>query len=99
MDVTYNVQTITDASTVGTTIDTICIDPQNSTVNINLPSISADGQRYLIKRIDASENSVFILPNGSNTISNSSTQSIGPGQVIEIVSIGTNWEYVQNLSL
>ncbi len=100
MVLTYNVQTITSSASVGTTVDTLFVNPSDPTVNVSLPAISAAGQRYLIKRIDAGDNTVVILPNGSDTVAGASSQSISAGQVIEIVSTDdSNWEYVLNLSL
>jgi hypothetical protein len=103
MVLTYNVQTITSTTTVGGTVDTLFVNPpdDNATINVSLPAITADGQRYLIKRIDSTAATVFILPNGSDTVAGSSTQSISAGQVVELVSISssTNWEYVMNIAI
>lgn len=95
----YNVLNISTTSTVPTTIDTIFINALDQTINISSPEISGNRQRYLIKRIDYSSNYVILLPDGLDTIQNSNNQSIGGRQIIEIVSNGSNWEFIQNISL
>jgi len=99
MVLSYNVQLIATSTTVGSTVDTLFVNPTESTVNITFPAISGNGQRYFLKRCDSSESTVVIIPTGSNTIGGSSTQNIGQGQCLEFVSIDTNWELVFNITL
>ncbi|AYV78849.1 MAG: hypothetical protein Edafosvirus39_2 [Edafosvirus sp.] len=97
----YNVLNVTSTATATTSVDTIFINAVDPTVNVNLPAVTSDGQTYLIKRIDQTGNSVYILPNGSDTIGGSSTQAISNGQIIQLVSTinNSNWEYTSNISL
>jgi hypothetical protein len=101
MVLTYNVLNVSSTVTVATNIDAIIINNPGNTIIINLPKITALGQRFLIKRIDNDSNQVLLIPNGSDTIYNVSTQTVGNGQCIEIVSNiiddVANWEFVNNV--
>ena len=99
MVLNYTVQQVSSTTNLSTFIDTVFITAADATVNINLPAIAANGQRYLMKRVDSTDNGVYIIPNGSDTVGGSSSQFISNGQVIELVSFDGNWEYTQNLAL
>lgn len=99
MPLSYNVVSIDSSSTLSTTVDTVFVNPTSSqTVNVNLPAISGNGQRYLIKRCDLTESTVVVIPNGSNTIGGASTQSLSQGQIIELTSYDTEWVVVLNIA-
>jgi hypothetical protein len=97
MVLTYNVLNVTSTTILATNYDTVFVNNSGGSIIINLPLITSDGQRYLIKRIDNNEDLVLLVPNGSDRIGNNSSQSLGNYQVIEIVSSGSNWEYVNNV--
>jgi hypothetical protein len=91
----YNVQIVTTTTEVSNQNDTILINAVDEIVNVILPQIMSNGQRYLIKRNDETTNSVYIIPmtNTLDTVNGTSSQTIYNSQVIEVVSIGSNWEF------
>ena len=102
MVLTYNVLNVSATVTLTTNIDTVIVNNPGTSIIITLPAITAPGQRFLMKRSDNDPNSVIIIPNGSDTIYNQSSQNIGNGQAIEIVSNilngVSNWEYANNVT-
>jgi hypothetical protein len=89
---TTGIQTVTIASDtlVDTDHTTLC-DCTSNTITINLPAASA-GQRFEIKKIDASANAVTIDGNASETIDGALTATLTTQyESITIVSDGTNW--------
>lgn len=94
----YTIQTVTASATLSSLNDAVFITASSSDITITLPMILTNGQKYLLKRFDSESVTVSIIPNGSNTISGSSSQNIGNSQIIEIVSFNGDWTYVANAS-
>ncbi|MDB4442331.1 hypothetical protein N9219_02810 [bacterium] len=86
------VQTITAASdTLVNTDHTNLCDCTSNAITVNLPAASA-GQRFEIKKIDATANAVTIDGNGSETIDGALTKVItAQYESVTLVSDGTNW--------
>lgn len=97
MVLTYNVLNVSSTTTLTTNYDTVFVNNMGGTIILSLPAITADGQRYLIKRLDNQPDMVCLIPNGSDTIYGQSSQNVGNYEVIEIVSSGSNWEYTNNV--
>lgn len=79
--------------TAASTDDYILVSATSADVVISLPSAATvDGKKYLIKKTDASANTVTVDPNGSETIEGDSTYVLSSQyQLVQVVSDGTNW--------
>lgn len=98
MVLVQSVQIINSTTYVTTSYDTLIIDATDPTVNVILPAISQDGQLFKIKRVDTTDNLVFILGSNSDTVGYNSSQFLSNDQVIDYISINsvTNWEVFLN---
>lgn len=94
----YNIIDVSSTTTITPDYDMILVNNPGVVILINLPQITQNGQRYMIKRLDNDPNLVSLVPNGSDKIYNNSSQTLGNYQVIEIVSNilngVSNWEYI-----
>jgi hypothetical protein len=89
-----NIETITAATdSLVTTDTTLLCDCTSNDISLTIPTSSSDysGNRYEIKKIDSSANTVTITPT-SRTIDGAATATITTQyESITIVSDGTNW--------
>jgi len=67
------------------------IDATNNAITATLPSILADGDSYLLSRMDISLNGVTIQAQSGQTINNSASISMNIGDKFRIISLGTNF--------
>jgi hypothetical protein len=65
----------------------------STSFNITLPTaVGADGQRYTIKKIDASANSVSVITSSSQTIDGASSVSLSSQwDYVTVIANGGNW--------
>lgn len=71
------IQTVSSTTTLDNTQHTILVDASGGAVTINLPSVGGANSRvYVIKKIDASGNTVTIDGSGSQTIDGATTQTL-----------------------
>lgn len=89
-----NVQTITAATDSLVTTDTtnLC-DCTLNQIDIDIPTSSSDyvGNEYVIKKIDASANTVVITPTGRTIEGAASLTLTTQYESVSIISDGTNW--------
>lgn len=97
----YNVSTKTAAYTTITTDSMLLCDATSAAFTITLiTAVGNTGKKYIIKKIDASVNSITIDPNGAETIGGSLTYSLTyENDEIEIVSDGANWKILGTRAL
>ena len=70
----------------------ISVDTTGGNVIINLPPVGAKRIAYLIKKVDATANTVTINANGSDTIEGSANDTLTTAyDYLHIVSNGTVW--------
>lgn len=89
-----NIQTITAASdTLVTTDTTNLCDCTLNQIDIDIPTSSSDyvGNEYVIKKIDASANTVVITPTGRTIEGAASLTLTTQYESVSIISDGTNW--------
>jgi len=87
------VNSVSTNTTLDDTYEIVLVDATSGTVTIVLPTaVGITGRKYYVKKIDSSSNLVTIDGNGSETIDDALTQSIGTRyNVFMVVSNGTNW--------
>jgi len=89
-----NIQTVTSASFTADETDAIILaDATSNNITINLPAVSGITRRhYVIKKTDATANTVTIDPNGAETIDGATTRVISTqNEAAWIVTNGTAW--------
>jgi len=82
---------LTTSQTLDGNTEAILIDATNNLVNVTLPAITADGDSYVLSRLDASLNSVGVVADITNTINNSSSIIMLPGDKFRVIAYGTNY--------
>ena len=74
----------------------LLVDATVGNITLNLPAaVGSEGKEYIIKKIDATANTVIIDPDGAETIDGAATKTLSSQwQSLSVVSDGTSW-YVQ----
>lgn len=91
-----NITEITTSTTLDIGFDVYIVDATSGNITVTLPSITADGLQYKIKRIDNNSNRVTIT--GSQTIDGLVSIQLFPQNSIEIHSIDTVWRTIDNIT-
>ena len=97
IDISNNVtNTITTGTTLTSSYRTVLCDATTAPFTITLPAASTSKyQIYIIKKIDATGNSITITPNGAETIDLNLNKVLNAQNVsIAIQSDGTNWNII-----
>jgi hypothetical protein len=92
----YATITKTTAYTLTTTDETVIVDATSASVNITLPSASANpGQLYTIVKKDATTNSVNLVASGGALVNGTASYALTTQYAqISVQSDGTNWYIV-----
>jgi hypothetical protein len=92
----YATTTKTTAYTLTTTDETVIVDATSASVNITLPSASANpGQLYTIVKKDATTNSVNLVASGGALVNGTASYALTTQYAqISVQSDGTNWYIV-----
>jgi hypothetical protein len=89
-----SVNCTTSNITLTSAVDTVFVNvpQQTDPVYIYFPTITQDGQIFLVVRYDNTTTPVFVYPGTGNTIlSYAEPQYVGSAQTYQYTSIGTNW--------
>ena len=92
-EVTYPISSKTENYTIQLTDVIITVNAISTKITISLPTASsAENKLFYIKKIDSSDNSVFVDANGSETIDDcEKIEMTGQYDCITVVSDGTEW--------
>lgn len=96
-----HVTTVTTDTNMSTETRTLLVDASSGEIDITLPNPTAFHSNSIsravgITKTDSSVNIINILPNGSETIVNETSQELRlQGEVLNFISDGTNW-WLQN---
>lgn len=90
--VNFAIDTITTTTTLDNTYHTVLVDASATTVAVNLPTASGNTREYTIKKIDSTNNNVYVVAPGSETVDDNTTTTLhAEYNSVIIQSNGTNW--------
>jgi hypothetical protein len=95
-----NIISITSSTTLSTAFDVYIVSASGGSITITLPTISADGMQYKIKRTDNTPaNTVTIQGTGGQTIDGITTFSMDALTCCEIQALSSAWYVTSNSQL
>src|SRR4029079_3419288 len=77
--------------TLSNNIEGLLFDASSNNIDATLPQIGANGDSYLLSRIDQTANVVTVYADASNTINNTAFITLSPDQSYRILAYGTNF--------
>ncbi|HSW76965.1 MAG TPA: hypothetical protein VLG50_07955 [Candidatus Saccharimonadales bacterium] len=82
---------VTSSGDLNSDYEAHLLDATNNAITANLPDFAADGDSYLLSRVDTSLNGVTVVAPSGKTINNSSSVAMLPGNKFRVISYGTNY--------
>lgn len=90
------IQTLTASATIAVETTYVRADATSGNVTVTLPPLSLYkiGDTIMVKRIDASGNTVTVAGSGSENLDGSNTTTITAGSVKRFIDVGSRWDII-----
>ena len=87
---------LTGTSTIEPGYDTYFIDSTAGAMTVTLPTISAEGENYRLKRVDITNNEVTVTGTGGETIDGLVSLPLRVVDELNVVAVDDSWESMSN---